>query len=172
MCLTLSILHRCPARSRSRARGRLNLPSTLRLVTSGPTSLCCCLCLMLLNNETLKYLSSRPAVQGSRLEVTDWKPQLSNKAKRMKPLRTTFKPLLQTPLHLACANGREDVVTFLVENKCKLNLFDSDNRSPLMKAVQCQKERCAVILLEHGAEKTLVNSRKADSSTRACWSLE
>lgn len=39
----------------------------------------------------------------------------------------------RTPLHLACANGHVDVVTYLVENKCKLNLFDNDNRSPLMK---------------------------------------
>uniref|UniRef100_G1N9F6 Uncharacterized protein n=1 Tax=Meleagris gallopavo TaxID=9103 RepID=G1N9F6_MELGA len=61
----------------------------------------------------------------------------------------------RTPLHLACANGHADVVTFLVENKCKLNVFDSDNRSPLMKAVQCQQEKCVVILLEHGADPNL-----------------
>lgn len=41
--------------------------------------------------------------------------------------------IFRTALHLACANGHVDVVTFLVENKCKLNLFDNDNRSPLMK---------------------------------------
>ncbi|XP_031471193.1 ankyrin repeat domain-containing protein 26-like isoform X2 [Phasianus colchicus] len=64
----------------------------------------------------------------------------------------------RTPLHLACANGHADVVTFLVENKCKLNLFDSDNRSPLMKAVQCQQEKCVVILLEHGADPNLADA--------------
>ncbi|XP_048812954.1 ankyrin repeat domain-containing protein 26 isoform X14 [Lagopus muta] len=64
----------------------------------------------------------------------------------------------RTPLHLACANGHADVVTFLVENKCKLDLFDSDNRSPLMKAVQCQQEKCAVILLEHGADPNLADA--------------
>ncbi|XP_009979761.1 PREDICTED: ankyrin repeat domain-containing protein 26-like [Tauraco erythrolophus] len=63
----------------------------------------------------------------------------------------------RTPLHLACANGHVDVVTYLIENKCKLNLFDSDNRSPLMKAVQCQREECVAILLEHGADPNLAD---------------
>ncbi|XP_026723792.1 ankyrin repeat domain-containing protein 26-like [Athene cunicularia] len=64
----------------------------------------------------------------------------------------------RTPLHLACANGHVDVVTYLVENKCKLNLFDSDNRSPLMKAAQCQQEKCVAILLEHGADPNLADT--------------
>ncbi|KAM6420901.1 ankyrin repeat domain-containing protein 26 isoform 8-T8 [Pluvialis apricaria] len=68
----------------------------------------------------------------------------------------------RTPLHLACANGHVDVVTYLVENKCKLNLFDNDNRSPLMKAVQCQQEKCVAILLEHGADPNLAD---ADGNT-------
>ncbi|OPJ68718.1 ankyrin repeat domain-containing protein 26 isoform D [Patagioenas fasciata monilis] len=68
----------------------------------------------------------------------------------------------RTPLHLACANGHVDVVTYLVESKCKLNLPDSDNRSPLMKAVQCQQEKCVAILLEHGAEPNLPD---ADGNT-------
>ncbi|XP_068025886.1 ankyrin repeat domain-containing protein 26 isoform X6 [Melanerpes formicivorus] len=61
----------------------------------------------------------------------------------------------RTPLHLACANGHGDVVAYLVENKCKLNVFDSDKRSPLMKAVQCQQEKCVAILLENGADPNL-----------------
>uniref|UniRef100_A0A8C0HH17 Ankyrin repeat domain-containing protein 7 n=1 Tax=Buteo japonicus TaxID=224669 RepID=A0A8C0HH17_9AVES len=67
-----------------------------------------------------------------------------------------------TPLHLACANGHVDVVTYLVENKCKLNLFDNDNRSPLMKAVQCQQEKCVAVLLQHGADPNLAD---ADGNT-------
>ncbi|NXD03203.1 ANR26 protein, partial [Certhia familiaris] len=68
----------------------------------------------------------------------------------------------RTALHLACANGHVDVVMYLVENKCKLNLFDNDNRSPLMKAVQCQQEKCVGILLEHGADPNLAD---ADGNT-------
>ncbi|KAM4783306.1 ankyrin repeat domain-containing protein 26 isoform 7-T7 [Cyanocitta cristata] len=64
----------------------------------------------------------------------------------------------RTALHLACANGHVDVVTYLVENKCKINLFDNDNRSPLMKAVQCQQEKCVAILLEHGADPNLADT--------------
>ncbi|XP_050179732.1 ankyrin repeat domain-containing protein 26 isoform X2 [Myiozetetes cayanensis] len=68
----------------------------------------------------------------------------------------------RTPLHLACASGHVDVVTYLVENQCKLNLFDNDNKSPLMKAVQCQQEKCVAILLEHGADPNLAD---ADGNT-------
>ncbi|XP_069484049.1 ankyrin repeat domain-containing protein 26 isoform X2 [Ambystoma mexicanum] len=61
----------------------------------------------------------------------------------------------RTPLHLACANGHPELVTYLVENQSKVNLCDNDSRSPLMKAVQCQQERCATILLEHNADTNL-----------------
>ncbi|XP_025953121.2 ankyrin repeat domain-containing protein 26 isoform X4 [Dromaius novaehollandiae] len=64
----------------------------------------------------------------------------------------------RTPLHLACANGHSEVVSYLVENKCKLNLCDSDDRSPLMKAVQCQQEQCVAILLAHGADPNLADA--------------
>ncbi|XP_078732547.1 uncharacterized protein LOC144947220 isoform X3 [Lampetra fluviatilis] len=65
----------------------------------------------------------------------------------------------RTPLHLACANGHSDVVFFLLQNNfVKLNLCDNDNRSPLMKAVQCQQEACVKALLEHKADPTLVDS--------------
>ncbi|KAM6425245.1 uncharacterized protein O9250_002732 [Rhynochetos jubatus] len=68
----------------------------------------------------------------------------------------------RTALHLACANGHVDVVTSLVENKWELNLLDSENRSPLMKAVQCQQEECVAVLLQHGAD---VNLADADGNT-------
>lgn len=51
-----------------------------------------------------------------------------------------------------------DVVTYLVEKKCKLNLFDNDYRSPLMKAVQCQQEKCVAILLQHDADLNLTDA--------------
>ncbi|XP_035577805.1 putative ankyrin repeat domain-containing protein 26-like protein isoform X3 [Zalophus californianus] len=63
----------------------------------------------------------------------------------------------RTALHLACASGHPDVVALLVERKCQLNFFDGDYRTALMKAVQCQNERCVSILLEHGADPNLVD---------------
>ncbi|KAM8979143.1 uncharacterized protein ACOB8E_001208 isoform 3-T15 [Sarcophilus harrisii] len=61
----------------------------------------------------------------------------------------------KTPLHLACANGHPDVVSFLVERNCKLNLLDNDSRTPLKKAIECGQKECATILLEHGADPNL-----------------
>ncbi|XP_061496058.1 ankyrin repeat domain-containing protein 26 isoform X2 [Rhineura floridana] len=63
----------------------------------------------------------------------------------------------RTPLHLACANGYTDIVTFLVDHKCHLNLCDNEGRTPLMKAVQCQQEFCAIYLLEHGADSNILD---------------
>ncbi|XP_077930267.1 putative ankyrin repeat domain-containing protein 26-like protein [Halichoerus grypus] len=63
----------------------------------------------------------------------------------------------RTALHLACANGRPDVVAVPVERKCQLDLFDKGYRTALMKAVQCQNERCVTILLEHGADPNLMD---------------
>ncbi|XP_044943919.1 ankyrin repeat domain-containing protein 7-like [Mustela putorius furo] len=63
----------------------------------------------------------------------------------------------RTPLHLACTIGHADMVDFLVERKCKLDLYDGDYRTPLMKAVQYQEEACVAILLEHGANPHLTD---------------
>ncbi|XP_072494022.1 uncharacterized protein [Notamacropus eugenii] len=64
----------------------------------------------------------------------------------------------RTPLHLASANGHPDVVSLLVERKCKINLRDKNYQTSLMKAVQCQQEECARILLDYGADPALMDT--------------
>ncbi|KAI4586400.1 hypothetical protein MJG53_004187 [Ovis ammon polii x Ovis aries] len=64
---------------------------------------------------------------------------------------------VRTVLHLACANGRSAVVTFLLERKCLLNLCDNEKKTVLMKAVECQEEECATLLLEHGANPNVMD---------------
>ncbi|XP_072494003.1 uncharacterized protein [Notamacropus eugenii] len=66
--------------------------------------------------------------------------------------------VLGTPLHLASANGHPDVVSLLVERKCKINLRDKNYQTSLMKAVQCQQEECARILLDYGADPALMDT--------------
>ncbi|NWZ78325.1 ANR26 protein, partial [Poecile atricapillus] len=68
----------------------------------------------------------------------------------------------RTSLHLASANGHADVVRHLAGKNCQLNLADDLKRTVLMKAVQCQQEKCVAILLEHGPDPNLAD---ADSNT-------
>ncbi|EHH62029.1 hypothetical protein EGM_20206, partial [Macaca fascicularis] len=63
----------------------------------------------------------------------------------------------RTALHWACVNGHAEVVTFLVDRKCQLDVLDGENRTPLMKALQCQREACANILIDSGADLNVVD---------------
>uniref|UniRef100_A0A2R9CCG7 Uncharacterized protein n=1 Tax=Pan paniscus TaxID=9597 RepID=A0A2R9CCG7_PANPA len=63
----------------------------------------------------------------------------------------------RTALHWACANGHAEVVTLLVDRKCQLDVLDGENRTPLMKALQCQRESCANILIDSDADPNIVD---------------
>ncbi|KAL8595237.1 hypothetical protein ACOMHN_043389 [Nucella lapillus] len=68
----------------------------------------------------------------------------------------------RTPLHLACAQGHDNVVQELLEWKAKTNIGDADSRTPLMKAVECRHERCVELLLE---DKVELDSVDRDGNT-------
>ncbi|EHB05534.1 Ankyrin repeat domain-containing protein 26, partial [Heterocephalus glaber] len=63
----------------------------------------------------------------------------------------------RTALHFACTSGHPEVVTLLVDRKCEINACDSENSTPLIKAVQCHQEECVTILLEHGADPNIAD---------------
>ncbi|XP_027038331.1 trichohyalin-like [Pocillopora damicornis] len=63
----------------------------------------------------------------------------------------------RTALHLACSQGKEDIVKFLLANNAKTNLCDNYGRTPLMKVVECQFVECVKILLEHGAQADVID---------------
>ena len=41
----------------------------------------------------------------------------------------------RTALHLACSQGNEDIIKFLLTNNAKTNLCDNTGRTPLMKVL-------------------------------------
>ncbi|XP_021371833.1 ankyrin repeat domain-containing protein 26-like isoform X2 [Mizuhopecten yessoensis] len=55
----------------------------------------------------------------------------------------------RTALHLACAQGHSGVVQELLEWHAKTNIGDNDTKTPLIKAVECNREECVMLLLEH-----------------------
>ncbi|XP_045408419.1 putative ankyrin repeat domain-containing protein 20A5 [Lemur catta] len=74
---------------------------------------------------------------------------------RTLPNRTDKKH--RTALHLACVSRDAQVITFLLDKNCDLNPRDGENRTPLIKAVQCQAQECIILLLEHGADANVVD---------------
>ncbi|XP_063565754.1 putative ankyrin repeat domain-containing protein 30B-like [Gorilla gorilla gorilla] len=65
--------------------------------------------------------------------------------------------LLKTALHGACVNSHVEVITLLADRKCRLDVRDSENRTPLMKALQCWREACANILVDSGPSPNIVD---------------
>ncbi|ERE87792.1 POTE ankyrin domain family member A-like protein [Cricetulus griseus] len=61
----------------------------------------------------------------------------------------------RTALHFACVYGRLPVVNVLVNNNCEIDALDKNHITPLMKSVQCWKQKCAAVLLEHGADANI-----------------
>jgi ankyrin repeat protein len=57
-----------------------------------------------------------------------------------------------TPLHIASAEGRENMVRLLIQRGASLDATDSCGTTPLMSAVQNDQIRVAVCLLSRGAQ--------------------
>nr|XP_012621176.1 POTE ankyrin domain family member A-like [Microcebus murinus] len=65
----------------------------------------------------------------------------------------------RSALHWACASGHPKTVNFLLNRKCRHNIFDHLYRAALVKGIQCQREKCVTLLLEHGAEIKLKDAQ-------------
>lgn len=61
-------------------------------------------------------------------------------------------PDLQTALHIAAANGDEDLTTLLVKHGAHINITDAYDETPLYAAVRGGHYEVAGILLNHGAQ--------------------
>ncbi|XP_058282183.1 ankyrin repeat domain-containing protein 7 isoform X1 [Hylobates moloch] len=103
----------------------------------------------------LKKLKECFQIKKYDVNMQDKKYSVVQSSRWLLSYTTPLNNFIRTPLHLACANGHTHVVLFLIEQRCKINVLDSENKSPLIKAVQCQNEDCATILLNCGADPDL-----------------
>ncbi|XP_053437329.1 putative ankyrin repeat domain-containing protein 19 [Nycticebus coucang] len=63
----------------------------------------------------------------------------------------------RSALHLACVRGYAKVSTMLIDKDCDLNIRDAEERTPLIKAVQCERPQCVTLLLERGADPNITD---------------
>ncbi|XP_069858091.1 putative ankyrin repeat domain-containing protein 19 isoform X2 [Dipodomys merriami] len=61
----------------------------------------------------------------------------------------------RTALHFAAWYGNPDLITFLLEKGCDMNIRDSCGYTPLIKSVQARRLQCLTILLEYGADPNI-----------------
>lgn len=56
-----------------------------------------------------------------------------------------------TVLHIAAANKRKDILEYLIGEKCKCSVFDTDSmgRTPLHSAAESGSEECLQVILDH-----------------------
>lgn len=59
----------------------------------------------------------------------------------------------RTALHLACSEGRNNIVAFLIESKADLNVKDRNLNTPINDAIKHGKTSITELLLNNGAER-------------------
>ncbi|XP_053437512.1 putative ankyrin repeat domain-containing protein 20A4 [Nycticebus coucang] len=63
----------------------------------------------------------------------------------------------RSALHLTCVRGYARVAAMLIDKNCDLNIRDAEERTPLIKAVQCERPQCVTLLLERGADPNITD---------------
>lgn len=56
---------------------------------------------------------------------------------------------------MACVKGDEKIVKCLLEYNAKVNIFDNNNQTPLMKAIEGGYLECVKLLLNYRADLTV-----------------
>nr|XP_057931758.1 ankyrin repeat domain-containing protein 26-like isoform X4 [Doryrhamphus excisus] len=108
----------------------------------------------------LKTKRSHEAKEIDKLHRAAWEGDMSKLKEFAKPIDINeVDKQNRTALHIASANGKVEVVKFLLENGARLNLVDSHNKSALMKAVEGQHENIVELLLENNADPNLMDEK-------------
>ena len=64
-----------------------------------------------------------------------------------------------TPLHVACSNGRHQCVKLLLDRRAEIDAVGSQNQTPLHAASQSGHYQCVGILLNRGADRLYLDVR-------------
>lgn len=67
--------------------------------------------------------------------------------------------------------GHDDVVRYLLAERCEVNCRDNDGWTPLMDAARCGRSECTRMLLQAGADPTLTSAGRR-SMTAEGWAQE
>ncbi|CAF0768923.1 unnamed protein product [Adineta steineri] len=67
---------------------------------------------------------------------------------------------LNTALHVACKHNQINIARCCLDNGANVNSLNKDGNTPLFCAAERFSKSCAKLLLEYGADITIVNNRK------------
>ncbi len=60
-------------------------------------------------------------------------------------------------VHWAAYNNYPEVLDVFIENGCDINILNSAHDTPLHEALKTDNRKCAILLLENGANQSLKN---------------
>ena len=69
----------------------------------------------------------------------------------------------QSPLHVACISGADDIAAFLLEHKANANLRDAAGITPIRYAIRESKYKCIQVLL---SKAKFINLTDADEVSK------
>ncbi|CAF2385966.1 unnamed protein product [Rotaria sp. Silwood2] len=117
-------------------------------------------------------------LEKSKLHKASWEGDLHKVERLARPDQIDLKDQqARTPLHLAVARGHLAIVQRLVHEGAKLNIVDSDQRTPLVKAVLCGNQnpslydQICITLLRGGAD-AFINAVDKNGKNALHYSIE
>jgi len=115
--------------------------------------------------DTIHLASKNGDKETLQKTINDLKHQerLVHKAQQNKDIKIDRKKFGETPLHISCEKGNEEIVKLLLEKNSKINALDSLRETPLHKASRENHIGTALILLKD--ENIKINLQNSSNET-------